>query len=378
MDKFHILKNKSGNLLTGLLTKEAYINNDIIQQSIKQLIVDTLFYTDYGSNHLSVRNYIIKNNIKENDLVCKRIECEQQVKFRTLKKGFSDFCSQRCTNLDKDVQNKRKMTLLKNYGVEHALQNIDLNKKMKDSYNKTINLMYNNQHVFNQHLTNYDYWFDKDFIIKNFIDEKEHFKLSEFKMFFNCQQTAANRKLVDLDIKYVKRTGVSLVEYELIDWLEDCDISNIIKNSRTIISSELDIFIPDLNIAIEFNGNYWHSYCSELSKNVSNKQSDLNYQMFHKQEKSIECLHKNIQLFHMDENNIDDIKHLILLYLTHEPLEPTDNEVIVDLLIDNGNWLKKLGYSILSINDPEFIIENGRTIYDAGTITYSKNNNIKA
>jgi len=372
---FDILKNKKGNLLTGLLTKNIYLNNKQIQDSIKQLIKMTYFYTSFEPNHLSVRNYIIKNNITANDLICKREDCKNNVKFRTLKKGFSSFCSQKCVNLDKNIKQKRKDTMLKNYGVEHALLNLELNQKMKESYNRTMCIKYNKQHVFNQHIINYDYWNDREYIENNFIDNEKHFLLTEFKTFFNCQQSAANKKLVDLNIKYVKRTGVSLAEYELIEWLENNNITNIIKNSRNIISNELDIYLPDLNIAIEFNGEYWHSYCEDKSKNVSPKQSDLKYQKYHRQEKSIECMNKNITLFHIDETNIDEIKDLIILQLTMEPITQHDDTIIIDLLIDNGLWLISQDYNIISINEPEFIMSKGRKVFDAGTITYTKNKN---
>jgi hypothetical protein len=62
-----------------------------------------------------------------------------------------------------------------------------------------------------------------------------------------------------------------------------------IENSRDIIKPlELDIFIPDKNIAIEFNGLYWHS---ELFK-------DNNYHL----NKTNECNKKNIKLIHIFED----------------------------------------------------------------------------
>jgi len=47
---------------------------------------------------------------------------------------------------------------------------------------------------------------------------------------------------------------------------------NILTNDRKIISPlELDIVIPDFNIAIECNGDYWHSYTSPETKDERNK-----------------------------------------------------------------------------------------------------------
>lgn len=53
--------------------------------------------------------------------------------------------------------------------------------------------------------------------------------------------------------------GSSLEEKELIEFIKQYT-QNVITNSRMIIKPlELDIYLPDLNLAIEYNGLYWHS-----------------------------------------------------------------------------------------------------------------------
>ena len=52
---------------------------------------------------------------------------------------------------------------------------------------------------------------------------------------------------------------VSSYENEIVEWIESNITINIIRNSRKIIKPyELDIYLPDYDIAIEFNGKYWH------------------------------------------------------------------------------------------------------------------------
>ena len=49
-------------------------------------------------------------------------------------------------------------------------------------------------------------------------------------------------------------------EKDIISFLNENKINNIIENSRKIISPyELDIYLPDFNLAIEYCGLYWHS-----------------------------------------------------------------------------------------------------------------------
>lgn len=52
----------------------------------------------------------------------------------------------------------------------------------------------------------------------------------------------------------------SKYEQEIADYISTLYNGECIRNSRNIISPlEIDIFYPDRNIAIEFNGDYWHS-----------------------------------------------------------------------------------------------------------------------
>src|SRR5690606_24877531 len=64
----------------------------------------------------------------------------------------------------------------------------------------------------------------------------------------------------------------------------------IVKNDRSILNGkELDIYLPDINLAIEFNGIYWHS---ELYK-----ESDYHYS------KSKLCKESGIKLIHIWEDD---------------------------------------------------------------------------
>jgi hypothetical protein len=74
--------------------------------------------------------------------------------------------------------------------------------------------------------------------------------------------------------------------------------ANAIQRDRTILNGEeLDIFIPSLAFAIEYNGLYWHS---EISK-------DKNYHL----NKTLKCEAKNIRLFHIFEDEWINKKDII-------------------------------------------------------------------
>ena len=91
-------------------------------------------------------------------------------------------------------------------------------------------------------------------------------------------------------------------ELNIINFLIDNDI-NIITSDRTILNGkEIDIYLPDFKLAIEFNGLYWHS---EIYK-------DKNYHI----NKTNECNLLGINLIHIFEDDWmykrDIIKSIIL------------------------------------------------------------------
>lgn len=93
----------------------------------------------------------------------------------------------------------------------------------------------------------------------------------------------------------------SKYENEIYDWLGSICDEPVIRNNRSVLSNgkELDFYIPGHNIAIEFNGLYYHT---ELSGGK--------YRTYHL-EKTIECEQKNIHLIQIFEDEWVKHSHLI-------------------------------------------------------------------
>lgn len=81
----------------------------------------------------------------------------------------------------------------------------------------------------------------------------------------------------------------SIGELELANWIGSLGI-NTVRNSKTIIPSglEIDIFLPDYKVAIEYNGVYWHS----------TKHKNKSYHV----DKMIECRDAGIHLIQIFED----------------------------------------------------------------------------
>jgi len=115
-------------------------------------------------------------------------------------------------------------------------------------------------------------------------------------------------------------------ENQLYDFIKENYSGNIITSDRKILNGkELDIYLPDLKLAFEFNGVYWHN---ELYK-------DNNYHL----NKTEDCLKKNIQLTHVwedDWNNKEEIiKSMILNKLGKTKNKIYGRKTQIKEIIDN-------------------------------------------
>lgn len=84
-------------------------------------------------------------------------------------------------------------------------------------------------------------------------------------------------------------------ETELIDYVKSIYNGTIIEHDRSLISpKELDIYLPELKIAIEYNGTFWHSF---------NKTTKISFAEFCRQIefKRKECEKLGIRLITIDE-----------------------------------------------------------------------------
>jgi Zn ribbon nucleic-acid-binding protein len=105
---------------------------------------------------------------------------------------------------------------------------------------------------------------------------------------------------------------VSNKELELRKFIESFYTKKIIYNDRVLLNGkELDIYLPEDNLAIEFNGLYWHS------QEVSKGKCGIHYHL----DKTEECEAKGVRLIHVFEDNWDNHNAQIkskIKYILHE------------------------------------------------------------
>ncbi len=91
----------------------------------------------------------------------------------------------------------------------------------------------------------------------------------------------------------------SKAEKEIVDIIKQCGFDCITNDRSLIYPKELDIFIPEKNIAIEFNGVFWHSELGGKEK-------------YYHLNKTKMCQAKGVQLIHIFENEWNNKKPQVI------------------------------------------------------------------
>jgi very-short-patch-repair endonuclease len=182
-----------------------------------------------------------------------------------------------------EIKKKLIKTNIKRYGVDNPFKNLDIINKIQDQVHKTkfIKNIKLYKDKYNIHIVDYN---DEIYTIKCDICNVE------YNIHHNLLQNRIKTKTCLCTICNPINCSYSGKEKQLINFIESNYIFQIMINNRKIISPyELDIYLPDLNLAFEFNGIYWH--------NELNKEDD-----YHNNKTNM-CLNKGIQLIHIWEDD---------------------------------------------------------------------------
>lgn len=152
--------------------------------------------------------------------------------------------------------------------------------------------------------------------------------------------------------------GYSSQEKELLDFIKEIYNGEIIENSRSIISPyEIDIYLPEVRLAIEYNGNFFHSIKNVKSKNYHENKTKL-------------CLEQGIQLVHIWEYIWESKKEIVKSIFI--------NKLYGHIIIKN--YARKCKIKLVEIEEErEFLKNNHLKGYTQSTICiglYNENNKL--
>ena len=244
--------------------------------------------------------------------ICQNPNCNNEVKT-----NINLYCSRECYKICSDIAlQKRRQSNLQKYGTNNVSQNINvLNQIKQTKLNKYGDCNYNNPDA--TRLSRYKTTYKslekfKDKIIPLFTEEEfvgigyhNLYKWkcvkcgNEFKWWYNMGY------LPKCHICNPNLTGISKEEKEIVDYIKMIYNGNIIENTKKVINPlELDIYIPEKKIAIEYNGLFWHS---------EGQGKERKYHL----NKTLMCKKQNISLIHIFEDEWVYKKQIVKNRLKH-------------------------------------------------------------
>lgn len=158
-----------------------------------------------------------------------------------------------------EIQAKVKKTVREKYHVENYAQTEEYRKKnirtSLERYGAPSHMQKEMKHL--------NVWNEKDKMQDFLSSLSEKPSASELKGFFNlADRTVIYEKIHEWQLENMVSLNPprSYYEDEIVSLLKGIGVKNIIKNDREVLDGkEIDIYVPDSKIGIEFNGDYWHS-----------------------------------------------------------------------------------------------------------------------
>jgi very-short-patch-repair endonuclease len=368
------------------------------------VLIDKFYIIKKSSNYNYYENlgYKIKNgyyHVKSEDIskgtdikvevICDICGNKKEILLKAYYKNISNYntycCSNKCA-----YKVKNEPTNLKKYGEKHHLKIPEILEKLKQTnINKYGSEWFNQSNHYTYNLETKKLEYNKMLDVceskygNKYYFKTEHFKDNLDKRTSKYQETMKNKKYTKYDNlieinnqKYlffcekcnstfeISRTLLknrekynneictycnpigkqfSNKEKKISELLQKKYDREVILNSRKIIKPyELDIYLPDLKLAIEFNGIFWHSKYKK----------DIN---FHKQ-KSDMCLKNGIYLLHIWEDEFNNINSIFdFIFSTSDKYKLINNKIylndnFVSNIIENENHIKIDGVFKYNLN----------------------------
>ncbi len=266
--------------------------------------------------------HCLKHNITEQPLCY----CGEPLNFYRLNQGYNKNCSLLCSNrnrkdrnptpdMDSFIKNSKKLN--PNYGYDKVTE--------ADLANKKVTIICPVHGEFTQSIYSHlsgnrcsrctggvkqtkDEFIEKAKAIRPEYDySKVEYKNSQTPVVVICPKHGEfypkPGNILNNNTKCPRcSNNTSKPEQEIVQFIKQHYQGEILTSDRKILNGkELDVYLPQLNFAIEFNGIMWHSFGKNSSERFNNldrlKENKLNHL-----KKTEQCSKKGIQLFHIFEN----------------------------------------------------------------------------
>ena len=357
-----------------------------------------LSYHIKNQHNISSEDYYRKYYLKPGEDLCEN--CGKSLPFIKLSKPFSKTCSRQCFSQNKLTKERRANTNIKKFGTENPFSSESIKEQIKN----TLTLKYHGMGFGSEYIkekiisTNEEiYGVDNPWKNKEIISELKQNRLTKIEQFELENDCIEKQKLIDafgtswlsientLDClwldnnhKFIKnyeidkikvfgpkfcRPLTNTLELEILDFIKSIYNKEIRLNDTLILDGkEIDIYISELNLGIEVNGDYYHSTIFK----------DKNYHF----DKSNLCRNKNIRLIHIQEYLWKDQPQSYKDYLTNVIKDQNYFEIISqydDYIVLNYNLglpQKMDNYEIYEFSGPIKLNIDNYEIYGCGNVIY--------
>ena len=274
-----------------------------IKEKIKKTNLEK-YGTEYPLQSKEIRDKINLSNLEkygvENPFQFEQVK--EKIKQTNLEKYGADHPMH-----SEQIKEKLKQTNLEKYGVENPAQVDVVKEKMVSS-------------LLNNNFPNVIKYFADKETTEEFINENYDGKatLTQLSIYTGISKTTIGRYIHKYGLEdYVQYDcKVSQPEKDIVEYLTSKGITNIVQSDRDILDGkEIDIYLPDYKVGIEFNGDYWHSeimrpnnkYHYDKSMLANSKGVFLYHIFSHEwadEEKRIRILNHLDNILHLNENKI--------------------------------------------------------------------------
>lgn len=166
----------------------------------------------------------------------------------------------------------------------------------------------------------------------------------------------------EMKIKKYPKTNVSQFEKNVVKYIRSFYTGAVITNRKSILGDgrELDIYLPDIGLALECNGDYWHSY---NGPNALSKEYHLS--------KTTLAEVKDITLAHIWEHewntNQEEIKKYIKDFIAKKEIWVEEGE---EIIMDRMKHRFYTNVEFVKFIDPALIEVGAEKCWDCGHVVY--------
>ena len=285
------IKNKYKKSIKDKYGDEIYYKTDTFKEKRKNSLIK-----HFGTDNFHLSEDFLKRKDEINDKVKETKRKKYNNENYNNRKKASETCLEKygVENYSQTPEYKIKTekTNIEKYGVSHFSRASDHKIKIKESNFDKFGVYSVSQF----HILNFEN-LNEEFVRQNFIKDSR-FLMDDFEEYFNiiCRNTSLNYKY-NFNIIEPNKSNKCKTQQFIFDSI---NAENKIFNDHHL-GKELDIYLPDYNLAIEYDGVMFHSEGKFIHPKFNGP--DKNYHL----NKTELCLENNIQLFHIFEGEDLDL-----------------------------------------------------------------------